>query len=161
MCRIVGILPDCIIKNDRNCGGAQYVFNHPSTTNPEFWEKVLNDCVLLYNYMQATLTEVSPNHPIQAWTADMWALLWNLWLFDANTEISNELSFSWPSSGISEWNSHKIFHNAGVTADNKDMFYKGNYLNEFPFDHDHSYVNPQLCSSEYVKEFEGAKKLLI
>ena len=39
---------------------------------------------------------ISPGE-IQFWTAEMWSLLWNLWLHGHKTEITKDLDFSWPN----------------------------------------------------------------
>jgi hypothetical protein len=40
---------------------------------------------------------------IQFWTAEMWSLLWNLWLSDYKTEITNELDFSWATDNVEKY----------------------------------------------------------
>ena len=70
---------------------------------------------------------------IQFWTAEMWSLLWNLWLFDYKTEITNELDFSWATDNIEKYEKMPILHMAGVTDDLKSTkFYKGEYINVDP-----------------------------
>jgi hypothetical protein len=70
---------------------------------------------------------------IQFWTAEMWSLLWNLWLSDYKTEITNELDFSWATDNVEKYEKMPILHMAGVTDTLKSTkFYKGDYINMDP-----------------------------
>jgi hypothetical protein len=63
----------------------------------------------------------------------MWSLLWNLWLHKYDTEITDELDFSWATDSIEIYNSKPILHMAGVTSDLKgSKFYKGDFINQNP-----------------------------
>lgn len=160
MCKIVGINPAIVIKNQKNSGGAQYLFTNNLNLSFDFWDKVEKDSNALYKHMLVTSNKYTPEAPIQSWTAEMWALLWNLWLVGLDTEITDELSFSWATSPISELEKHSIFHNAGVTQDSKNLFFKGAFANTTPFGSDFSYVSDQFCSYFYVQEIiETAKAL--
>lgn len=168
MCGIIGISKNIIIKNAKNSGGAQYF---GKGLNYLFWEKVENDCFRLYKYLQnirmtddaeiaKTGFKKNPN-TIQAWTAGMWAELYNLWLFEFETEISNELDFAWATYSTEMYQHKNIFHNAGVTKKTKEgYFLKTNYVNESPFDKDLSFVTPEKACYYYVKEIEETKKWL-
>jgi hypothetical protein len=158
MCKIVKIRPELVEGNDINCGGAQYVFGGKCGMGAYFWDKVYDDCLNLYNFTNGTIHQYSPLHPIQAWTADMWAVIWNMWLMGFKTEISRELSFSFATDNISNWLKHNIFHNAGVLANNTYLFYKGNYINKLPFNEDFSYISRNHCSFKYVEEIMEIKK---
>ena len=146
MCDIVGVTPDVVEVNDREAGGAQYIMKN---TNFEFWDKVERDSEALYVHMDRTSNEYKPNDPIQKWTADMWAVLWNAWYFGHRTKIWNELSFNWATTKIKNLDDHKIFHNAGV-FDQDHLFNKVKYVDENPFDGDYSYVSEEYCSKYYV-----------
>ena len=66
----------------------------------------------------------------QSWCADMWAVLWNLWLRDQETKVIPELDFAWATDVISKLESCSIYHNAGVVSDmmgKVPSFYKGKY----------------------------------
>lgn len=153
MCNIVGINPANVIKNEDSSGGAQYLFPSNFNLSYDFWDKVEKDCNALYKLMLVTSSKYSPNHPIQSWTADMWALLWNIWLMGLDTEIVEEMSFAWATSPISELERHNIYHNAGVTENERDyLFYKGDFMSKTPYDVDLSYVNKTYCSSFYASE---------
>ena len=98
-----------------------------------------------------------PPHALQIWCADMWAVLWNLWFFDKKVKVAEEMSFSWGTSNISDWDKHKIYHNAGVTSDRKDLFFKGAYQSKLPYDIDISTINQNQCVYNYVKEIVKTK----
>ena len=75
---------------------------------------------------------ISPGE-IQFWTAEMWSLLWNLWLYGNKTKITNELEFSWATDSIEIYNKRPILHMAGVTQDMRfKKFYKGEFINVDP-----------------------------
>jgi hypothetical protein len=161
MCNIVGIDPKLVSENDSNAGGAQYVFGGQAIVGAFFWSKVLNDCVKLYEHMNSTINEYSPEHPIQSWTADMWAIAWNFWLMGYNVEISRELNFAWPVHGLHDWENNKILHNAGVLSDDKHLFFKGNYITKTPFEESFDYIDKTYCTYKYVEEIQETKKSLI
>lgn len=146
MCAIVGIDSKIVLQRNKHSGGAQYVIRG---VNSDFWKKVEKDAINLYLYGYPVSDKVVSGG-IQIWTADMWAVLWNLWLTDLECKVSKELDFCWPTQSINEWDRCKIFHNAGVTPDRKDLFYKANYIRTSPIGQDHSYVDPRFCSIKYV-----------
>ena len=62
---------------------------------------------------------------VQIWCAEMWATLWNIWLFGLDTEIHSELNFTWASNGIDGYFDTKILHNTGLSnADKTNVFNK-------------------------------------
>lgn len=70
---------------------------------------------------------------IQFWTAEMWSLLWNLWLNKNKTKITKDLDFSWATDDIKKYEENPILHMAGVTDNLKGTkFYKGEYINVDP-----------------------------
>jgi len=70
---------------------------------------------------------------IQFWTAEIWSVLWNLWLYNYETKVVDELSFSWATDNIEKYEKYPILHMAGVTDDlKKTKFYKGEFINENP-----------------------------
>lgn len=161
MCAIVGIDADTVKANEENSGGAQYIFP-PNFLTSEFWSKVESDSVKLYDLMTKTAGEYTPlsGTPIQAWTADMWAVLWGIWLRGYKTKIHKEMDFSWPHNPINEWNKKKIFHNAGVVDDKGDLFFKGKYTTKSPFDDDFSRINKDKCTIKYVEQIIKCKRYL-
>lgn len=125
--------PELVIKNQENSGGAQYVLKN---INAGFWLKVQVDSENLY-YLVSRLSlkkkQQDPSyHEIQIWCADMWAVLWNLWKEGKNTLVISELDFMFATDPIENWSSKAIYHNAGVTSASDGLFYKGNYINQFP-----------------------------
>ena len=153
MCEIVGIDPKIVEENDKNAGGAQYIMKN---LTPEYWEKVEKDSEALYRHMTDTSSTYHPEHPIQAWTADMWAVLWNAWYFGHKTKIVKELNFSWATDPIERWNENALYHNAGATPDRKDLFVKTDYQVS-PFNKDLSHVSDSNCSFNYVKEIKDTE----
>ena len=133
MLESVGIDEDTVKANQDSSGGAQYVLNG---VDEYFWYDVEKDSVALFNSisdLNKIKKEQDPtHHEIQIWCADMWAVLWSLWKRKRQTKIVDELDFSWATSDVKEWHKSSIYHNAGVTEDHNDLFYKGNYLSAFP-----------------------------
>jgi hypothetical protein len=131
MASVIGIDPITIKINQKNSGGGQYIIKN---TDHKLWEKIYKDCSPLYKQM-LTYQRRFPINPgqIQFWTAEMWALLWNLWLFKFETRITPELDFSWATDNLDKYNTKPILHMAGVTEDLKDKkFFKGGYINTDP-----------------------------
>lgn len=134
MCEIIGI--DKLIPKlmNNNSGGAQYIVKD---TNFEFWEKVEKDSIKLYEYFCSVehlhVKKDQYDYAIQKWTAGMWSFLWNAWYFGHETLVDKRLDFGWVTNHISDVEKYCILHNAGVTADRKDLFLKSDYMNELPY----------------------------
>lgn len=154
MCNCVGIDKKTVIKYDNDAGGAQYIMKN---ANSEYWDKVERDSENLYILMKNTSEKYSPKHPIQSWTADMWAMLWNAWLFGHRTIIDKRMKFSWATSRIESYEKNLIHHNAGV-FDQEYLFKKGLFFHTHPFNYDFSYVSKDYCSYKYVEEILDTKK---
>lgn len=107
-----------------------------------------------------------PIHPgeIQFWTAEMWSLLWNLWLDGKETIVTEELDFSWATDPISVFNRKPILHMAGVTENLKNKkFYKGEFINSNPIDklrNDPKYFDYIESNSSTIKYIEIIKSLI-
>lgn len=159
MCDIIGIDPLIPKLMNSNSGGAQYIVKN---TTFEFWEKVENDSINLYKWF----SEIEPNwdkefYPIQKWTAGMWSLLWNAWLFGHETKVDKKMNFTWSPNPIVETSEVFILHNAGVLNGDGDLFFKGNYANELPYNKNLN-INPEKASYFYWKEIcETAKKSVL
>ena len=133
MANVIGIDVQKIKLNQNNSGGGQYLIKN---SDYKLWKKIYDDSTILYDQM-LNYQKRFPIHPgqIQFWTAEMWSLLWNLWLHNYETRITNELDFSWATDSIEIYNRKPILHMAGVTDDLKNRkFYKGDYINISPFD---------------------------
>jgi hypothetical protein len=106
---------------------------------------------------------ISPGE-IQFWTAEMWAVLWNLWLYEYKTKIISDLDFSWATDTIEIYNSKNILHMAGVTDDLKTTkFYKGDYINIDPIlklKEDKNFFNYIDKNSSTIKYIENMKSYI-
>lgn len=134
MCKIVGIDARIPKLLNNNSGGAQYIVKN---TTFEFWDKVEKDSIRLYNHF----CEIEPLHipkseydyPIQKWTAGMWSLLWNAWLFGHETIVDTRMDFAWVTDMYDNVNKCSILHNAGVSNSESRMFFKGAYTSILPY----------------------------
>jgi hypothetical protein len=133
MCDIIGINVNIVKDNQLNSGGGQYIIKN---TDHKLWEKIYNDSTPLYSQM-LDYQKRYPINPgqIQFWTAEMWSVLWNLWLYGVETKITKELDFSWATDNIDVYNKKPILHMAGVTDNLKlTKFYKGEFINVDPIE---------------------------
>lgn len=153
MCDIVGVDPVTITSHDKDAGGAQYIMKN---VNVHFWNKVYLDCEKLFELMNGTQTIYHPEHPIQAWCADMWSVLWNGWHFGNKIEIHKELEFGWASDQKNRWNETNIFHNAGVTTNDGKHFAKTAYQVS-PFNKE-TLGEEESCSYGYIQEIRDTEK---
>lgn len=154
MCDVVGISTKVVENNDNNAGGAQLLIKN---TNHIFWDKVKKDSIKLFKLMEDTKSEYCPEAPIQSWTAEMWSLLWNSWLFNHKTKIIKRFDFCWSTDIISKWDKTNILHNAGVINDNNgELFAKTKYQIS-PFKKKIKYSD-KYCSSKYVNEIKETEK---
>jgi hypothetical protein len=131
MANVVGVDVDVIKQNQENSGGGQYLLKN---TTSDLWKKIYENCTPLYNQMldYQNRYPISPGE-IQFWTAEMWSLIWNLWLHNFETKITKELDFCWATDSVKVYNNKPILHMAGVTDDMKNrVFYKGDFINEDP-----------------------------
>lgn len=131
MTRIVQIDVDLIKENQLKSGGGQYLLKN---TNYDLWTKIYVDCVPLYKQM-LNYNRRNPirGGEIQFWTAEMWSLLWNLWKFGYQTNVTSELDFSWATDDLKTYESKPILHMAGVTENLKSTkFYKGAFIHQDP-----------------------------
>lgn len=157
MCKIVGIPEDTPEKYNEHGGGAQYIMKN---INAKYWEKVEDDSNKLYKFFLdhlITHPETPEYHPIQKWTADMWAVLWNAWYFGHDTKVVKEMDFCWPMNPLSYWENLTIYHNAGVietSSKEERLFYKGKYVNgTLPYnDVQLSDFDETKCTHKYVQE---------
>lgn len=153
MCDVVNISPIIVEANDGNAGGAQYIMKNVPIG---YWEKVYKDSEALFKLMKSTETVYHPEHPIQSWTADMWAVLWNAWYFGNEVKIDKELDFCWASESIERWNKTNIFHNAGVVTDDGKHFSKTHYQIS-PFNKE-TKGSPESASWNYIGEIKRTEK---
>lgn len=103
----------------------------------------------------------SKKRGIQAWCADMWAVLWNLWLQDKKVEIHPEMDFSWPYSAMEEWDKKAIQHYSGNIKNKEKFFKKTEYLNYMPwYDYKLCSIPDTSCSYKIVELIRSRKQEL-
>lgn len=155
MVDVVGISLDVVKNNQQNSGGAQYLIKN---TNTELWKKIYKDCTPLYKQM-LDYQKRFPINPgqIQFWTAEMWSVLWNLWLHGIETKITDELDFSWATNSVDVYNKKPILHMSGITNDLKsNNFYKGEFINKNPIEelkrnkHYFDYIKEDSATIKYI-----------
>ena len=142
MSNIIGIDLNDVKDINYNCIGAQLIIKKPKA---KYWKKVYEDSNKIHHYFET----IDSN--IQKWTAEMWSQLWNMLYFNIIPKVHEEFDFSWATDNIEKWYKNKIYHNAGVTPEMNELFFKGQYVNTFPFDDDLSFVSKSKCSSKYVE----------
>ena len=143
MSMIVGIDYE-FLKEENPYGGAQWIITHPTY---EYWLKVYNDSIRLYRYLNSV-----PNTDIQKWTAEMWAQLWNTYLFNKTVVADHsEMKFTWATDPITYYDKTNFYHNAGVVNDKQGLFFKGKYITNTPFEDDLDFVDPTKASLRYVE----------
>lgn len=153
MAKIVGIDKQ-IILNNRNCvGGAQYIFRG---ITPEFWDDVYIKSIKLFEFLK---TDNQNNPPIQSWCADMWVILWKMYL-EYDVVLAKELNFSWATDQISNLKNAPLFHNAGVVDNSKpnQLFFKGNYISKNPLNENYDSFEKKFCSYYYVEEIKKLQR---
>lgn len=149
---LIGITRETCVANNLNSGGAQYLLKN---TDSYFWSKVMNDCIIIRTYLQRVNREFfkDENTGFQSWCADMFAVLWNLWLRDQETKVVPELNFAWSTDPVAKLEETTILHNAGIVSEfgnGYPAFYKGKY---------HHGTNPMLDSHiDDVLNHEESKK---
>lgn len=158
MLEIAEIDEETVKQNQNNSGGAQYLFKNVKT---EFWKEVVDLSHSLFiqmtEYINQTTDKSNPDpyYPLQIWTAEMWAVLWIAWKKGTITKVVPELDFSWATDPIQKWDAYSIYHNAGVTSNDKDLFYKSNYMVSSPKDSDLE-INPKKASYNYYQMLKKA-----
>lgn len=158
MCKVVGISPVLVDLNELNSGGAQYIFGKDVVVD---WDKIERDSLSLFHLAIQSRQKYMPEYPLQAWTADMWAILWNLWNTGYKTEVIPAMDFSWATDEIEEYSKSNIYHNAGVTGTtglHKNLFYKAAFINKSPFGTNLNYVDKRKCSFKYAQAIDRAHK---
>ena len=126
--------------------GAQIILNNPTAA---FWLRAYRNSNNIHIYFNGLDSD------IQKWTAEMWGQLWG-WVAAGITPIhSTELDFSRPTDDIEKWDQFKFMHNAGVTVDDKELFYKGQYTDRSPMDEDLSWVTDKKVSKKYVEAIQS------
>jgi len=165
MCELMGLDPGVPEANDAGAGGAQYVMKG---IDADWWRRMYEDSETLYAYLRRRTREIKADpatpekyHEIQVFTADMWAMLWGAWRAGHKTAIAPELAFTWATDLAERWDERAIYHNAGVTArDRERLFHKGDYIHQEPYAIE-NHVNPRYASHRYLEEVKAAGAVLI
>lgn len=183
--RFMGITREIFIENRANTGGAQYLLKN---IDKNFWKDVFDNCIQIRTYLMDINKRFFANEDAgyQSWTADMWAVIGNLWKRKAQVVCPEIMNFSWSSEEIENWTIKGIYHDAGAGPEPferngkklRAFYKKGNPIklgeNTFydyilspghpdlktPFDDNLSWVSPELCSSKYVEEILLTKQFL-
>jgi hypothetical protein len=160
MTNVIGLDVETVKVNQDNSGGGQYLIKN---SNCELWDKIYKDSIKLYDQMldYQRRFPINPGQ-IQFWTAEMWSLLWNLWMYGFETKISDELSFSWATDDTQKYEKHPILHMAGVTDNLKSTkFYKGDYINMDPIlkmrenPNHFDYIDKESSTIKYIENMKS------
>lgn len=155
MLEVAGISKDIVKSMQGSSGGAQYLFKNVKAT---YWKEVVEMSHNLYKKMIVVSAEKEQRDkeyfPLQIWTCEMWALLWVAWKKGQMTAVSENLDFCWATDPIDKWAKTSIFHNAGVTIDMGDLFFKGAYIHDMPSKT--LTVSSEKCSYMYYKVLQQA-----
>lgn len=155
LCRIAEIDPGYVAAHPA-AGGAQLFLPHLFDAN--FWQRVERVSSSMYRLMKNWRCST---YPVQGWTADMWAILYELYrreiAGECDVKISALLKFCFATDPVHYWQENNILHMAGVTAGMPGHFFKGNYTAQPPWECDLSHVQPENCSYLYVEAINRLK----
>jgi hypothetical protein len=159
MVSTIGIDPQYVIDNNKNCIGAQYILKG---TDYSFWDTVERKSEELYSIVSKLNAKIKLDipdyHEIQIWCACMWTVLWNGWMMGKKTIAHPNLEFSWGTSLISEYYQYNIMHNAGVTDNLQGLFFKGKYTDSYPYGKNLQ-IKENMASKMYYEWIQKAEKL--
>ena len=162
MVDVVGVDPSIVKKNNQDSGGAQYLLKNQTWF---VWYKIYKDSTLLYDKMKRFHSKYPiTNGEIQFWTAEMWSILWNLWWWNYDTKISQDLNFCWATDSLNSCDLNPILHMAGITDDmKKEHFFKGEFIDKNPIDNlriDGNFFNYIRKDSSTLKYIDEIKKII-
>lgn len=135
------------IKHLKGFPGAQWLVVNP---DERYWHKVYENSLKIYEFLKVVDSD------IQKWTAEMWAQVYTMADFGITPTVSDELDFAWATDPIERYYETKLLHNAGVTFDQKNLFFKGSYTHKSPFNDQLPYDETR-CSSKYVDAIRNVK----
>lgn len=159
MCATVGIDRSVLEANQQNSGGAQKLMKNVTA---DYWREVN----VHSNNLYALLKKVSHIKPedhqygIQVWTASMWAELWTAWKRGFKIEVPKDFDFCWATCHISRWDELSFFHNAGVAAPNRGLFFKGEFIDRLPYGVEVN-VDDNHCSRKYYELIQSVQTKLV
>jgi hypothetical protein len=162
MCNIIGI--DKLIPKlmNNHSGGAQYLIKGEGF---EFWDKVEKDAIKMYSYFNSVehlhIPKADWDYAIQKWTAGMWSLLWNTWLFGHSTQVDDRMAFGWSTDNEKSIEKYWILHNAGVMDANSKMFHKASYINKLPYGEELELDEGRASKYYWEQVKETAKKTIL
>lgn len=153
LCYQAQIDPLLVEENEPHSGGAQHIMKGVTSF---YWENVERDSEKIYIFLKNYNSQLkNKTKPVQAWCADMWAVLWNAWKLGKKVRLHSELDFSWPKDEISRFYKTKILHNAGVlVSDKKDFFCKLLFKKSTPYFVDFSSVKTDSTSIKFVEKIQ-------
>lgn len=158
MAKNYGMCPCVARANQEKTGGAQKLMKNLTA---DYWWKVHNKTIDLYSWLLREKDNYGEKavNDIQVWTASMWGELWTAWTSGHKVEIPKEFDFCWATDPIERWNQVYFFHNAGVTHDRKELFYKSNFMTNLPYDSELE-VDSTKCSSRYYELIKSVETVL-
>jgi hypothetical protein len=121
LANIVGIDID-LIKEIKAAGGAQYLYKN---AKPEYYMKSALDSVKMYEKLKEFQ---SAGSEIQIHCSEMWSQLWNA-IIHKNISVTEDMSFTWAPSKLSEAKNFYFTHFAGST--DEGSFNKVKHSNAF------------------------------
>lgn len=159
MCHTVGIDRSLVESNEKNSGGAQKLMKN---VNAAYWREVNAHSVNLYQLLKkvAHIKPEGHQYGIQIWTASMWAELWTAWKHGRKVECPKEFNFSWATCHADRWEENAFFHNAGVSAPNRGMFFKADYIDRLPYGVQLD-LSDMHCSKKYFDIVQSVDSCLI
>jgi hypothetical protein len=162
MCELIGIDKQIPKLMNNHSGGAQYLIKGEGF---EFWDKVEKDAIKMYSYFNSVehlhVMKADWDYPIQKWTAGMWSLLWNAWLFGHATQVDERMAFGWSTDTEKSIEKYWILHNAGVMDNTSGMFHKASYIDKLPYS-DELILDEHRASKYYWEQVkETAKKTIL
>lgn len=158
ICGLLSLNPEDVIEQDSNAGGAQYILKKCTA---EFWEKIENDCELLFTYLynhQKYSADIQEG--LQIWCTDMWVIWWNAILQKRSFRIHSALDFCWADSPTGDLKKKKILHYTGSKRNDFSIFEKTLYQTYSPFYSDLSGIKQSTCSHFVVKTIQAYRKEL-
>ncbi len=167
---------ETIKSYEKKTGGAQMLLKKGIDAN--FWEDIERQVITIrkefwWNMPGSVNRKYfkAEKDGFQSWCADMWAINFALWNRGIETDITDELAFSWGSDPIEKYNTKPIYHNAGVVTpvqmlklkkegievEYGPLFFKGSWLKRSPIGLDIPIPPEETASSIYVKAIREVK----
>lgn len=159
MCATIGVDKKVVEANQRNSGGAQKLMKGLTA---DYWREVNVHSNNLHELLKK-VSHIKPSdhqYGIQVWTASMWAELWTAWKRGFEVVVPREFDFCWATCHVSRWDELSFFHNAGVSAPNRGLFFKGDFINKLPYGVEVD-VSEDHCSRMYYELVQSVQTKLV